>query len=369
MKAADYEHLAAQLDADIDRMDALVGTPETEPADPRYKLWSGASIAALPWPTWRIRNVMPAEGVVAGYGASGSGKSFLFFDMGAAIAEERGTWFGYRVEGAPVVYAALEGEAGLRRRVQAWEIHHGRPLPERMLLMLQSFKLTDPKDVRDFAAVVAPGAVVFIDTLNRAAPNADENSSKDMGEILQGAKRLQGLIDGLVVLIHHTGKDASKGLRGHSSLFAAMDAAVEVTRDGDRRRWSVAKSKDAEDGTGRAFKLAVVELGLDEVGDLATSCVVTSDLAAEEIKRARLPQGGNQRIALDALRPHFRTGQLGRPGAPPLRPCIELQQSIILVAGHLTCDADRRAERARTAITGLVSRGVLGCSEGWLWLQ
>ena len=74
--------------------------------------------------------------------------------------------------------------------------------------------------------MVPPGAVVFLDTLNRAAPTADENSSKDMGEILSAAKLLQSLINGLVVLVHHTGKDATKGLRGHSSLFAALDAAV-----------------------------------------------------------------------------------------------------------------------------------------------
>jgi hypothetical protein len=64
-----------------------------------------------------------------------------------------------------------------------------------------------------------------------------------MGEILEAAKRLQSLTGGLVVLVHHTGKDATKGLRGHSSLFAAMDAAVEVSRDGDRREWKVAKAR------------------------------------------------------------------------------------------------------------------------------
>jgi putative DNA primase/helicase len=369
MRATEYEHFAAQLDADIERIDAMVGPREPEHQEPRYKLLGSTDLAALPAQASRIRGVLPAEGLAGLYGPSGSGKSFLGLDMGAAIAESRRTWFDCRVDPAPVVYVALEGEVGIRKRVQAWETHHARPLPEQMHLVLQPFKVTEPQDVIDLAAVIPPGAVLFVDTLNRAAPTADENSSRDMGEILEGAKRLQSLTGGLVVFVHHTGKDATKGLRGHSSLFAALDAAVEVTRDGDRRRWSVAKSKDAEDGTARAFKLAVVELGTDELGDPITSCVVASDSSAEAIKQVRLPQGGNQRIALDVLRPQFRTGQLGRPGAPPLRPCIELQQAVILVAGHLTVEADRRAERARTAITGLVSRGVLGCSEGWLWLQ
>ncbi len=62
---------------------------------------------------------------------------------------------------------------------------------------------------------------------------------------------------GLVVLVHHTGKDATKGLRGHSSLFAALDAAIEVSRSGERREWILAKSKDGRDGSTHPFKLRV----------------------------------------------------------------------------------------------------------------
>jgi hypothetical protein len=79
---------------------------------------------------------------------------------------------------------------------------------------------------------------------------------------------------GLVVLVHHTGKDESKGLRGHSSLFAAMDAVVTVSRDGDRREWRMGKSKDGADGEAHTFKLQVEPLGFDEHGDSLTSCVV-----------------------------------------------------------------------------------------------
>ena len=59
-----------------------------------------------------------------------------------------------------------------------------------------------------------------------------------MGQIIAAAKELQTFVGGLVVLVHHTGKDASKGLRGHSSLQAALDAAIEVRRDGDNRECS-----------------------------------------------------------------------------------------------------------------------------------
>jgi hypothetical protein len=185
---------------------------------------------------------------------------------------------------------------------------------------------------------VPAGAVVFLDTLNRAAPTADENSGKDMGEILEGAKRLQSLIRGVVVLIHHTGKDTTKGLRGHSSLFAAMDAAIEVSRDGDRREWTVAKSKDGADGDAHPFRLQVETLGLDAYDDPITSCTVRMDGSADDVKRVKLPQGGNPRLVYEGIRGLFKDGAYGKPGAPPLRPCIELEAAVTAGALRLTCE-------------------------------
>ena len=361
---------AADL-AQRDGHDVLAGLLEaaTEPPkpEPRYKLLGADELRNLPPLAWRVRGVLPAVGLAALYGPSASGKSFLAFDMAAAIAEGQ-RWFDCRVEAAPVVYAALEGEGGFKLRAQAWETSRGRALPDGLRMMLQPFKLTDGQDVIDLAAVVPAGAVVVVDTLNRAAPTADENSSRDMGEILEAAKTLQTLTGGLVVLVHHTGKNAAAGLRGHSSLFAAMDAAIEVSREGDRREWKVAKSKDGIDGEACPFKLAVEVLGTESTGEAITSCVVVRDTAVEDVRAVKLPQGGNQRVILDALRPMFKDGQTGKPGAPPLRPCIELEAAVSAGAAKLTCQTDRRATRTREAITGLVARGVLGCNEGWLWL-
>ena len=345
----------------------LQAASEPEKPAPRYKLLCADELRNLPPLAWRVRGVLPAVGLAALFGPSASGKSFLAFDLSAAIAEGC-NWFDCRVEAAPVVYAALEGEAGFKLRAQAWEASRGRALPDGLRMMLQPFKLTAPEDVIDLAAVVPAGAVVVLDTLNRAAPTADENSSRDMGEILEAAKTLQAACNGLVLLVHHTGKNAAAGLRGHSSLFAAMDACIEVSRDGDRREWKVAKSKDGQDGEAHPFKLAVEVLGIEPMGDEITSCVVVRDTAVQDVRAVKLPQGGNQRLVLDAMRPLFKGGRVGKPGAPPLRPCIELESAIKAGAAKLTCPTDKRNSRAREAITGLVARGVLGLHEGWLWL-
>ncbi|MCM0610585.1 MAG: AAA family ATPase [Ideonella sp. WA131b] len=355
----------------IDALEVLLSSASEPPKpEPRFKLLGRDDIAALPPLAWRVRGVLPTVGVAALFGPSASGKSFLAFDLAAHIAEGR-EWFAYRVTAAPVVYVVLEGEAGFKLRAEAWEQAHGRKLPAGLRLVLQGFKLTG--DVPDLAAAilaaVGAGAVVFVDTLNRAAPMADENSSRDMGEILEGTKELQRLTAGLVVLVHHTGKDAARGLRGHSSLFAALDAAVEVTRDGERKEWKVSKAKDGADGDAHPFRLEVVQLPQESDGEPVSSCVVRRDMGTADVARVKLPQGGNQRIVLDALRPMFKASpRFGMGGAPASRPCIELEPALCAAGAALPCASDRRTERTREAITGLVARGVLGCGEGWLWL-
>lgn len=282
----------------IDALDALLSAPHAPPQ--RFRLLGSADLHALPALTWCVRGVLPAQGLAAVYGPSGSGKSFLVLDAAASIAEGS-PWFGYRAKATPVVYCALEGEAGFRLRVAAWEQGNGRALPAGLHLMLQPFKLTDSRDVEDLAAAVlsaGAGAVTILDTLNRAAPEADENASTDMGRILEAAKVLQRLTGGLVVVVHHTGKDATRGLRGHSSLFAALDTAVEVTREGDRREWKVAKAKDGQDGAGHPFRLEVVDLGADDEGEAVTSCVIAPDESPQDKTRCRLPKGAIRRWCL-----------------------------------------------------------------------
>lgn len=338
-------------------------------APKEFKLISRDDLHSRPALRWRIKGVLPERGLAGLYGPSTSGKSFLAFDMACAIAEGQ-PWFGHRVIAAPVVYVALEGEAGFKTRSQAWEQHHARKQPANFFMVLQPFNLIDEVDA--LANVIPPGAVVVIDTLNRAAPTADENSSKDMGAILEGAKRLQAVNDGLVVVVHHTGKDATKGLRGHSSLFAALDAAIEVSRDEEYREWRVAKSKDGADGATHPFRLELKSLGQDEYGDGITSCVVVPDTTGGEIRRAKVPRGGNQRVVYDALREVLKATIPNDPDAPACvpaaHPAVELGAVLPRIADRLTCEKRRRTTSARAALTGLVNRGVILFEEDWLWI-
>lgn len=337
----------------------------------RFRLLTAPELATLPPHRWRIRGVLPQAGLGAVFGPSGSGKSFLVIDMLAAVATGR-AWFGCRVKRASVLYIALEGEAGITQRVQAYQIRHG-DLPPGFRFLLSPLDMRKADDRAELvkaarAAGLADGVLV-LDTLNRAAPGIDENDSQDMGEAIAATKALQAELGGLVLLVHHTGKDAAKGLRGHSSLHAALDCAVEVRRDGDRREWSIAKAKDGDDGEAHPFRLDVVEVGEDDDGQPVTSCIVVAETAAHVVTRPKKPKGPNQQIVWDTLGDLLKASQhFGMAGAPPTRPCLELEAAIEAIAPRLTCEARRKVSRTREAFTGLLANKSIEHREGWVWL-
>jgi hypothetical protein len=260
----------------------------------RFQPLTAAELALRPAPEYRIKGVLPAQGLAVIYGASASGKSFLATAFAAAIAEGEPI-FDCITSPAPVLYVGLEGEAGYRGRALAWQRHNGRQMSDGVRFLLQPFRLSEATDVADLAQLCPPGCAIFVDTLNRAAPAIDENSSKDMGVVIDRAKQLQAATGGVVVLIAHTGKDPTKGLRGHSSLFAAIDAAILVSREGDARRWKVDKAKDGKDGIEFGFRLHIVKLGIDVDGDPVSSCVVVPDPTA--VGQEAKPLSGNRQLA------------------------------------------------------------------------
>ncbi|MBC8745798.1 MULTISPECIES: AAA family ATPase [Paraburkholderia] len=342
------------------------------PTTARFPLRSADELANAPPMKWLVRAVLPLEGLAALFGPSGSGKSFLVLDIAAAVAGGNPEWFGHRVLQCPVTYCALEGEAGMGKRVKAWAKHHDKPLPDGLRFMTAPFDLLDGAGVAELARSIASaggaGGMVVLDTLNRAAPGADENSSVDMGNMITAAKRLQNLLGGLVLLVHHTGKDATKGLRGHSSLHAALDGAIEVNATESRREWVVAKSKDDETGAAHRFKLLVVDLGNDDCGEPVTSCVIAPDESIQPVKGTKLPTGGNQKIAFDAVTGALRNSfESGQDGAPKDRACIPLDEAVALVTERMLCDQKHKKQRAIEALNGLVAKNIFGVKSNSLW--
>jgi hypothetical protein len=201
------------------------------PVDPsRLKLLFDNDLERLPPQGWLVKGIIPESGIGAIYGPSGSFKSFIALDLLAHISNGR-SWFGNRVKAVPAVYVPFEGKGGIPKRVAAWRLAQSQLEQPGALCILAPAAhvktniafITDSINLRiqtDRDKLVATlveqgwsGGVLCIDTLAQAGAGIEENSSEGMGEMIAVFQELQHRLGGVVTVIHHNGKDATKGLR------------------------------------------------------------------------------------------------------------------------------------------------------------
>lgn len=218
---------------------------------------------------WLVKGIIPLAGIGIIYGEHSSGKTFFAIDLAMTIASGQ-DFFGRKVKQKSVLYFCLEGKEGFMNRLAAWKKTH-KEWPKNIHFNTEGFDFFELEDER--IAKFPKNSVVIIDTLNATDPTLDENTSPGMGKIISRAKKFQEITGGLILLIHHCGKDATKGARGHSSLMAAVDVAILVKSNGTRS-WEIDKNKDGKKGISGNFTLREVQLGVDEDGDPITSCVI-----------------------------------------------------------------------------------------------
>lgn len=288
----------AALEA-ADDFDVIEETAEDKAAQQakadRFKVLSAEDFTGRPPPEWLIKGILPKAELVVLFGESGAGKSFVALDMAGAL--DRGVeWRGHRVKQSRVVYIAAEGAGGFRNRMAAYCLHNKiDPKDLGVGVIHAAPNLLQRDDALDVSrAIVAWGGadVVIIDTFAQTTPGANENAAEDMGKALGHCKGIHKATGAVVMLVHHAGKDASKGARGWSGLKAAADAEIEITRGVGGRMLRTSKQKDGEDDLRFGFDLQPLPIGEDTDGDVITSCVVVeADLPAvgqvgEALKRA-----------------------------------------------------------------------------------
>lgn len=230
-----------------------------------------------------VEDTLTAGGLSVMYGESNSGKSFMACDMDCSIASGS-SWLGKRTVQGAVLYVAGEGSESIKMRVLAWKQHHGvNPM---LAVVPVAVNLLNPAadvtKVIEAAATVSahygmPVTKITIDTLARAFGGGNENASEDMGAVIANADRIRAATKAHVMAVHHAGKDASKGSRGHSSLKAATDTEIEVTAEESTKLHTarITKQRDlGSRGEEMTAKFSVVEMGKDQWGKAVTTCVV-----------------------------------------------------------------------------------------------
>lgn len=332
-----------------------------DPANPqgKYRIKSQEEFTAARRNTpWLVKNFLPKATLGVLYGESGSGKSFLAYDLCAAVARGVDEWCGKRVKQGRVLIVVAEGEQGFRQRIQAYCHQQGVKPSDFEVDYISEFipNLLQAADITDLIKEVKardPYDLIVMDTFAQVMAGADENSSKDVGGALAQCKRLSKHTGAMVLLVHHSGKDAGKGARGWSGLRAAADVEIEITRKENDRAIKVTKLKDGQDGAQMGFKLHTVVLGEDEDGDDITSCIVEFGEVPAKLKNDKGIKGKNKRLAFDKA--HDLIG-LTADGEVTKD---ELIAAMLVEMPLESGERDQRKSVASRAVSSLINDGLL----------
>lgn len=241
----------------------------------------------------------------------------------------------------------------MRNRLRAFSIHHnfdpsGVPLlisPDQPNLL----EATTAVDIVQSIRAAGGADVIFIDTLAQVTPGANENSAEDMGRAIAHCRKIGKALGALVILIHHAGKDLTKGARGWSGLRAAADAEIEVNRFDNQRWLRISKQKDGEDMNEWGFNLLKINVDMDEQDRIISSCAVEYTSLGRP-QRGVKKLGRNEKLVLETF---------------------ELMGGVRVAYGDLVTEAmkvippaedgkrDRRKNLIQQAILNLAERGTI----------
>ncbi len=213
------------------------------------------------------------------YGDSNSGKTFIALNMAFHVSKGL-DWNGRKVKYGLIVYVAAEGGSKIKRRLAALQACQGDlSAPPLFALVRYPIDLrSNDANLKQLIALIkgAEQAAstkcvwIIVDTLSRAMAGGDENSPVDMGRIVTAADKIRDETKAHFSFVHHTGKDAARGARGHSLLRAATDTEIEIA-DGVL---TATKQRDMESGLSLGFSLVDIEIGEDGDGKPLRSAIV-----------------------------------------------------------------------------------------------
>ena len=315
------------------------------------------------------------------YGEPGSGKSFWVLDLCLHVADGI-PYCGRAVERGAIIYLALEGGSGIRNRITAARERMGLPATTPLILIQCPVDLRRPDaDVPKVIATIRlvakkfghPVRAIVVDTLARALAGGNENGSEDMGALVGHADLIRHETGACVIFIHHCGKDAARGMRGHNSLEAATDTAIEVTRGcGKVLTATVVRQRDLEGGQAFAFTLDPVTLGSNQRGKRVTSCVVVpTDIPAEAGNAKLIKLTDTEQIGLRMLdRAMDASGIMATVFDGGMEGSVVREadwRSMFYREGKPGADPEAKRKAFQRAVDGLTAKGRIGSRDEFVW--
>lgn len=227
----------------------------------RARLYRGNAITEIPKAEPLVNGILNSGTTAVMYGLPKSGKSFLSLDIAAHIVAGM-PWNGMTVDRKPVLYLLAEGSGGFSNRYMAWRKYHEIEDLSDLWLLTFPVRFLDKENVRAFIELVdevkeangMPGMIV-IDTLARVMAGGNENDAADMSALIYSADVIRDHTEATTMLVHHSGKDETKGSRGHSSLLGALDTEFKISREDGTITFETTNQRDLESVDKLYFRL------------------------------------------------------------------------------------------------------------------
>ncbi|HEX3920068.1 MAG TPA: AAA family ATPase [Caulobacteraceae bacterium] len=199
------------------------------------------------WDAEKTLPKQPGGCVGIAFGPSGVGKTTVIL----------GDLLGYAVAGgAKVLYCAGEGAFGLgKQRVPAeCEARGVTPgdLRGKWRLVWRSPSLLDPEHVEALIEAHSDFRpdIVVIDTLATAIGGENEDSSATASAVDKAGRRIAQAWNATVIVVHHAGKDETRGARGSSGWEGNADFAhvIGSNKEAGTAKLHIKKMRDGPDG-------------------------------------------------------------------------------------------------------------------------
>ena len=205
----------------------------------RYRLWTLTEALTRPPPTWIFPRILPAKAVGVVYGPTNIGKTWLTLDQALYATTGLSGYGRDECEPKDVIYFAGEGfEDLVHSRINAWCAYHEDVSALPHFRLLEDFPHVDDNAdtdvlVKEIAKHGLHPRLIVLDTYARVLAQAglNENDPVDVMKFVTQAEHLKRQFDCTILVIHHTGKDITKGPRGAQTLIDNVDFAWEVSGD------------------------------------------------------------------------------------------------------------------------------------------
>jgi AAA domain len=201
----------------------------------KFKLVPFREIRFTAGDEWRIKRVIPRQGVAVLIGSPKAFKSFIALNISFHIALGW-DWAGRKTLQGAAIYIAAENVGGTRKRKAGFEAANFEDLPDEVPFYLIETAPNLGIEKHDRAALITsieavgvrPGIIV-IDTLAQSLGGGEENNA-GMVTFVANATALAAHFKTCVLIVHHVGLSDDRRSRGHTSLPGGADAMLLTER-------------------------------------------------------------------------------------------------------------------------------------------